>query len=201
MSAVKFHLEEYRGPANTIEAIHVELLRNEHKWLLMANYRPPSQSPKSYTENAVKALDSPFNNFENMILLGDLNFNMLVKEKSAPLTELCDIFDLTNMVTEPTCFPKKTAFFERCSGWPQSKDFWPTIKPFLSKGSANNLNICLLEDGNVVNDTVSFCNIFNDHFTNIANDIGRDPSEEEVQNHKCYQDKRACTYWICTFCL
>ena len=74
-------------------------------------------------------------------------------------------------------------FFERCSGGPQSKDFWPTIKPFLSKGSANSLNICLLEDGNVVNYPVSVCIVFNDHFSNIGNDIGRDLSEEEVQNH------------------
>ena len=78
-----------RTEPNTIEAIHVELLISEHKLLLMANYRPPSQSPKSPT----KALDSAFNNFDNVILLGDLNFNMLIKEKSAPLTELCDIFD------------------------------------------------------------------------------------------------------------
>ena len=310
----------------------------------MANYRPPSQSPKSYTENATKALDSAFNNFDNVILLGDLNFNMLIKEKSTPLTELCDIFDLTNIVKEPTCFPKnsnpslldviltnkpntfngtricdtglsdvhrlvacvmkntvkqkrngkttyrsfknldetallrdienaplhiadifddiddvcwahekllsevidenipvkerkqrpskapymngrlrkeinykkklrrtfensrttnnwnnfriqrnkvtslkraaiKGYFFERCSGEPQSNDFWPTTKPFLSKGSANSLNSCLLEDGNVVNDPVSVCYIFNDHFSKIANDIGRDLSEEEVKNH------------------
>ena len=74
-------------------------------------------------------------------------------------------------------------FFERCSGGPQSKDFWPTIKPIISKGSANSLNIYLLEDGNVVNDPVSVCNIFNDHFSKIANDIGRDLSEEEVKNH------------------
>ena len=38
----------------------------------------------------------------------DLNFNMLVQEKSAPLTELCDIFNLTNIVKEPTCFPKNS---------------------------------------------------------------------------------------------
>ena len=57
------------------------------------------------------------------------------------------------------------------------------MKPFLSKGSANILNICLLEDGNVVNDPVSVCSIVNDHFSNIANDIGRGLSGEEVQNH------------------
>ena len=35
----------------------------------------------------------------------------------------------------------------------------------------------------IVIDPVPACNIFNDHFSNIANDIGRDLSEEEVQNH------------------
>ena len=68
---------------------------------------------------------------------------------------------------------------------------WASIQGFLAyhqtipqqRRSANSLNICLLEDGNVVNDPVSVCNIFNDHFSKIANDIGRDLSEEEVKNH------------------
>ena len=97
-----------RTEPDRIEAIHVELLISQQKWLLMANYRPPCQSHISYTENAVKAIDSAFRNFNNVILLGDLNFNMLVQEKSAPLTELCDIFNLTNIVKEPTCFPKNS---------------------------------------------------------------------------------------------
>ena len=49
--------------------------------------------------------------------------------------------------------------------------------------SAKALPIILLEDGNLVNDPVSVCNIFSDHFSKIANEIGRDLSEEEVQNH------------------
>ena len=52
------------------------------------------------------ALDIAFRNFDNVILLGDLNFDMLSKEKSSPLTELCDIFDLKNLVREATCFTK-----------------------------------------------------------------------------------------------
>jgi len=31
---------------------------------------------------------------------------MLVEEKCTPLKEMCDIFDLINMVHEPTCFTK-----------------------------------------------------------------------------------------------
>ena len=45
-------------------------------------------------EDTTKALDIAFRNSYNVILLGDLNFDMLSKDKSAPLTELCDIFDL-----------------------------------------------------------------------------------------------------------
>ena len=77
-----------RTEPNTIEAIHVELLISEHKWLLMANYRPPYQPPKSYTANATKALDSAFNNLENVILLGDLDFNL----RKAPLPPNCVTF-------------------------------------------------------------------------------------------------------------
>jgi hypothetical protein len=36
-------------------------------------------------------------------------------------------------------------FFERCVGGPKSSDFWPTIKPFLSKkGSSSNNHITLV---------------------------------------------------------
>ena len=334
-----------------VEAIHIELQLGECKWLLMANYRPPAQSSKSYVECATKALDVAFTNFDNVILLGDLNFNMLSREKSAPLTDLCDIFDLSNLVKEATCFTKnsdpslvdvfltnrprtfngtlvcdtglsdvhrlvacvmknklkakpkektmhrcfknldenalrhdiETAplhvaeifdelddvcwmqekllsaiidehipvkerkqrhikapfmngklrkeinykkklrrtfensrtdknwnnfrtqrnkvtslkraairgyFFERCAGGAQSRDFWPTIKPFLSKGSKNSQEICLLENGNVISDPDSVCNIFNDHFSKIANDICRNLNDEEVKNHESVQKIR-----------
>ena len=81
-------------------------------------------------------------------------------------------------------------FFERCAGGAQSRDFWPTIKPFLSKGSKNSQEICLLENGNVISDPDSVCNIFNDHFSKIANDIGRNLNDEEVKNHESVQKIR-----------
>jgi hypothetical protein len=34
---------------------------------------------------------------------------MLVKEKCTALKEVCGIFDLTNMVVDPTCFTKGTS--------------------------------------------------------------------------------------------
>ena len=45
-------------------------------------------------------------------------------------------------------------FLERCGGGPKSKDFWPTIKPFLSQKSTtkSNSNIILKEDDNLISD-------------------------------------------------
>ena len=40
------------------------------------------------------------------MFLGDLNFECMVEEKSNTLRNLYDVFDLTNLVKEPTCFAK-----------------------------------------------------------------------------------------------
>ena len=37
-----------------------------------------------------------------------------------------------NRVTKLKKTSMRVYFFERCAGGPKSKDFWPTIKPFLS---------------------------------------------------------------------
>jgi len=65
-------------------------------------------------------------------------------------------------------------FMERCSGGPKSKDFWPTIKPFLSKHTQNkNANeIILKENDNLVSDQSQVSTILNDFYVNIANNIG-----------------------------
>ena len=47
-----------------------------------------------------------FINYDNIICIGDLNYDLLIKEKSKPLTNICDNFNLQCMVKEPTCFTK-----------------------------------------------------------------------------------------------
>ena len=57
----------------------------------------------------------------------------------------------------------KLYFFERCSGGPKSKDFWPTIKPFLSSKTAkNSADFILMENTGLVSDQAEVCNILND---------------------------------------
>lgn len=40
------------------------------------------------------------------MVIGDVNYDIMIPEKSGALDDLCDIFDLTNMVSNPTCFMK-----------------------------------------------------------------------------------------------
>jgi hypothetical protein len=78
-----------------------------------------------------------------------------------------------NQVTRLKRQSLRTYFFERCAGGPKSKDFWPTIKPFLSKKSSqDDTDIILCEDNKIVSEQSKVCNIFNDYFINVAKDIG-----------------------------
>ena len=61
---------------------------------------------------------------------------------------------------------------------PKSKDFWPTIKPFLSKkavGGGNEVILC--EEHKVVSDQPEVCNIFNKYFVNVAKNIGKEADQ------------------------
>jgi hypothetical protein len=49
-------------------------------------------------------LDKGSKFIENDMVIGDLNYDILTPEKSQVLDDLCDIFDLTNIVKNSTCF-------------------------------------------------------------------------------------------------
>lgn len=89
-----------------IESIGIELILNNKKWFLCGAYKPPSMSDSTFTNDFTKNLDKITCNYDNFMILGDLNFDMLNDEKCVVLKNMCDIFDLTNLVKEPTCFCK-----------------------------------------------------------------------------------------------
>ena len=57
---------------------------------------------------------------------------------------------------------------------PKSKDFWPTIKPFLSQKSTtkNDSNIILKEGDSLIADKKQVCEKMNTFYVNIALNIG-----------------------------
>ena len=75
-------------------------------------------------------------------------------------------------------------FFERCAGGPKSKDFWPTIKPFLSKnGSDGGSEVILCDDEGVISDQAEVFTIFYSFFADVATDIGKDCHIDNMEEH------------------
>ena len=49
-------------------------------------------------------LDNISEIYDNYVVLGDLNFDMLEKSKACKLENVYDVFDLSNVIKESTCF-------------------------------------------------------------------------------------------------
>ena len=64
-----------------------------------------------------------------------------------------------------------------------------TIKPFLSKKSCGGGNeVIFCEKDKIVSEQPEVCELFNDHFVNVAKDIGKssdDYKEDFFSNHPC----------------
>ena len=66
-------------------------------------------------------------------------------------------------------------FQERCVGGSKSRDFWTTIKPYLSKKSLTEKpKIALNESNKIVSDEPEVSEIFNNFFSTVADSIGKD---------------------------
>ena len=90
-----------------VENITVEVTIGKTPWYIVAAYRPPKLSDATFTHECTALLDSVLMKSSNIILMGDLNYDLLLPNtKGRPLTHLCDIFDLTNIVKKPTCITR-----------------------------------------------------------------------------------------------
>ena len=71
-------------------------------------------------------------------------------------------------MTKPKTSSVRVYFFECRAGGSKSKDFWPTIKPFLSKkGSGGNSEILLSENDKIISDQKEVYEIFNNFIVNV----------------------------------
>ena len=85
-------------------------------------------------------------------------------------------------------------FVERCTDGPKQKDFWPTIKPFLTnKGRHFENNIILCNNDEIINNQSDVAEIFNNYFVNVAIGIGSEscnvgdnhPSIQAIRENQC----------------
>ena len=86
----------------------LELTISNKKWLLVFAYRPPNNANKQLFFNELTdSLSKVIKNYENILLMGDLNINTLTQTNlnntANYLTDFCDLFALSNLVNVKMC--------------------------------------------------------------------------------------------------
>lgn len=94
---------EFQQP---VESIVLDVIINYRKWAIIGMYRPPSMENKLFSDLFTKGLDKISTHFDNIMVAGDLNYDHLSPTKCRTLTDLCEIFDLSNLIKSATCFMK-----------------------------------------------------------------------------------------------
>ena len=89
-----------------VECITIETTVCGRKWAIVCVYRPPSMLNASFIDDFTTGIDNVHAHFDNIIVIGDLNYDLVKPDKSQPLHTVCDIFDFTNLIKTPTCFMK-----------------------------------------------------------------------------------------------
>ena len=67
---------------NPIETIVLDIQINNRKWAIIGAYRPPSLKNHIFSDILTKGLDKLSIHFDNVMLLGDLNYDCLDRVKS-----------------------------------------------------------------------------------------------------------------------
>ena len=98
----------------TVETIALEtIIIAKTKWCIIFGYNPPKTTGINFTNEMYELCNSVNALYDNFVILGDLNFNVLnVKFNSkntsdtiiCPFRNLCSDFNLKNLIHEPTFY-------------------------------------------------------------------------------------------------
>ena len=89
-----------------METIYIEITIAKKKWGILFAYRPPNFTKTEFFEEISVSLNKGLNDYDNLLLAGDLNKNTLrpTLDSSNDLSYLNDTFSLTNLVTDSNYF-------------------------------------------------------------------------------------------------
>lgn len=92
-----------------VECIWVEILTHNKKVLIGTFYRPPNSHSMTLTsiENSVGlAIDT---NIENILITGDFNLDMRTDRSSRKISDICQQYSLSQIISEPTHFTETSS--------------------------------------------------------------------------------------------
>jgi hypothetical protein len=87
-----------------IESITIEIRTETDRLCFTEVYKPPSMKHDVFKTDISNTCENLLSRYDNLFILGDLNYDMLDKDKSSNLVDICDIYDIRNHIRAPTCF-------------------------------------------------------------------------------------------------
>ena len=93
---------EYRD----IESIALEVTSGDQKWLFIGAYKPLNMNDRKFHDDFTMTCDKISKKYDNFMILGDMNFNMLDNNKSLFFKGCFDIFNIKNLIKKATCLTK-----------------------------------------------------------------------------------------------
>ena len=83
----------------------MELKLKPENWILISCYRPPNHHDSVITENITSILDKSSVKTDNILVLGDLNYNLLdqCRHGKTP-SEINDVFGMSCLLSKSTCY-------------------------------------------------------------------------------------------------
>ena len=82
------------------EIICIKFHQLKRKWLLLGCYTPPTQNDLEFIASITKIADFYLQKIEKFFIIGDLNMTT----ENTHLNELLQIYELTALIKEPTCY-------------------------------------------------------------------------------------------------
>ena len=92
-------LTDHKLPDN-VECLFTEINFGNKNWLLRCSYNPHRYNISSDISHLTKGLENYISHYDNILFLG--NFNSQPSENC--VSDFCNVYDLSNLVKEPTCF-------------------------------------------------------------------------------------------------
>ena len=92
-------IESYKLPGN-VEGMFIEMIVRNTKWLIIPGYNPRKENTSYFLNHISNDIDKVLADYEHFLILGDFNSQM----SETNMKKFCDIYDLENLIKEPTCF-------------------------------------------------------------------------------------------------
>ena len=86
----------------------IEIISNRKKVLFYFCYRSPSVNINPYIQKLSASIDAAILETDNISVIGDLNQNMLMRTQCKELCDFTDVYNMYNLIREPTCYKSST---------------------------------------------------------------------------------------------